>query len=143
MNWMGILRWTILGLVTWLILSLVAGFIFGVINPEAKNDFIMYALGGMLVPLSVFISNIHYLFGLFASSSIIWAFLSKRFTSIEIGKFHILFLLSFSSVFGIIIWLVFPLDRSLAIVGAIFTMLSILLPRLISKKLFTGTFTPS
>jgi len=143
MNWKGILRWIILGLVTWLILSLVAGFIFGVINPEAKNNIIMYALGGMLVPVTVFFSYIHYLVGILASSSMSWALLSKRFPKIEIGKLHFLFLSLFSSVFGIIVWLVFPFDRSLAIVGSIFTFLSILLPRLIFKKLMAGTFTAS
>jgi hypothetical protein len=140
MNWKGILRWIILGLATWLILSLVAGLIFGVINPEAKKNIIVYALGGMLGPFLFFFVNIHYLFGLFASSSIIWAFLSKRFTSIENGKFHNIILLLFSSIIGIIVWIVFPFDRSLAIVGAVFTVLSILLPRLISKKLIAGTF---
>lgn len=143
MNWKGILRWIILGLATFLILSLVHGLVTGVINPEAKNNIVVYALGGMIVPFAVFFGYLHYLLGLFALASVIWALLCKRFTSIEIGKFHILILLIFSSVFGIIVWIVFPFDRPLAIFGAVFTILSIFLPRLISKKLIAGTFLPA
>lgn len=142
MNWRRITLWVFMGLAVWLGLMLFSGMVFGLLNPHAKAQPIVYMLGGMLVPLLVFIRYSPFILGLLIGAVIIWVIVAKHIPIIEANKQRLMLNLGmFSFLIGFIIWWWFPLDRSLAPIGAISSIISLMVPRFITKKLSPGVFT--
>lgn len=141
MNWKRIILWVGLALAIWFISMMVAGLIFGLINPQAKEQPIIFGLAGMLVPFLFFITASPFIFGLLTIAITIWSEIAKRLPVIESSlSYLLLWLGGYSILIGVVFWLLFPFERELAAAGGILTILGLIIPRLVSKKLAPGVF---
>jgi len=141
MNWKGILWWLALGLAVWLSTSLLSGMIFGLLKADASTSIVISALGGMAVPFLFFFKFLHIISACLIIPLVAWLFLARRFPQLEASKSQLtLSLAVFALFFGAVVWWFFPLDRSLAIWAAMFTILSIAIPRFLTDRLSHGKF---
>ena len=143
MNWKAIFLWVFLGLIVWFICSLIIGLVFGVRNIPAGGDWMQSALAGMFVPFLAFMVYQPVIFVILLLAILVWISIAKRVPRIETDRHYFpIYLGSYALFIGVLVWLFYPLDRSLAGLATMLTILSFLLPRLIFKKLFNKIFTP-
>jgi hypothetical protein len=143
MNWKAIFIWVFLGLVVWFTGSLGLGLVFGVRNIPEGGDWMRSALAGMLVPFLAFMVYQPAIFVILLLAALIWISIVKRFPRIETDRRNFPITLSlYALLIGALVWLFYPLDRSLAGTAMLLTALSLLLPRVACRRLSAGVFAP-
>ena len=143
MNWKAIFIWVFLGLVVWFTCSLGLGLVFGVRNIPEGGDWMRSALAGMLVPFLAFMVYQPAIFVILLLAALIWISIVKRFPRIETDRRNFPITLSlYALLIGALVWLFYPLDRSLAGTAMLLTALSLLLPRVACRRLSAGVFAP-
>ena len=141
MNLKDVIWWFGLGLLVWLAASLLSGFVFGIVKVEASSSIFLRAFGGMVVPLLFFVRYFLIIAGALLATILLWALVVRRFPVLESSRLHqVISLVIYALILGIIVFLLFPFERSLAFFAASFTILSILIPRFLIKKLSPGSF---
>lgn len=130
MYWKRIGMWTATGLFIWLVALLLAGLALGLVNSPSPEQAFVFALGGMLVPLVLFIRYFPVIAGSYLAAVVAWSFLASRFPRLESGRGVLaLSLTAYSALVAIVVWWLFPLDRPLAPYVAVLSVVSIVLPR--------------
>ncbi len=143
MNWKAIFLWIFLGLTVWFFCSLIIGLVFGVRSIPAEGGWMRSALAGMFVPFLAFMVYQPVIFVLLLLAILIWISTAKRFPRFEKDRRHFPLYLGLYALFiGALVWLFYPLDRSLAGTAMLLTALSLLLPRLVCRRLSAGVFAP-
>ncbi len=142
MNWRAVLTWTALSIVAWFLLVALLGLAAGFVIQQAYGlQDIPLAQPAMLIPIVLTLGILPRLALGFLLATTIWSFLARLIPFLEgAGVRLAAFLSLYGLVIGALVWIAIPLERSIAIYGALLFAASLGLPRYFSGRLPAGVF---
>ena len=138
MNWKAAIMWIRASLSAMLIIMILFGILLGLVIKDSSGE--INVLSGIMVPLLILMAFLPQILGILVVGPILWAIISKFYTSFETSDRFLFILGMYCFLCGLAFGPLISTEPLVWMFGNIIMAASLFLPRIYSKKLVAGTF---